>query len=242
MSKLRGFVLDRNVGFDGQPVVSIATLETSNRKTGDMIQVWILKENENPLEALKSGNDVTICGDCKHRDGSCYVNVGQAPSQVWKSYQRGIYPELFELSEQDKEGLKGRKVRFGAYGDPVLIHKERINALRSLTGGSFTGFTGYTHAWNNPKYHDYKDLFVASVDSKAEYFQAKGKLWKTFRVRKESDALEKYEFSCPASAEAGARKKCFDCMACSGVRKGRGTPSIIAHGTQVKVMKFENRI
>jgi hypothetical protein len=226
--KMRGFILDKNIGFDGQPVVSIATVKTSNRKTGNLLQVWILKENENPLEALKTGNDVSICGDCKHRNSSCYVNVGQAPAQVWKSYKRGIYKDFSELTEKDKNSLIGRKIRFGAYGDPVLIRVKQIKALLAITKKSFTG---YTHAWNNPVFQDYKAFFMASVDSKKEYLEALKKNWRTFRVRKESEALEKNEFACPASVEAGKRKTCLQCMACSGTRKGKGTPAIVAHGS-----------
>ena len=232
---MRGFILDKNVGFDGQRVVSIATLKTSNKKTGNMVQVWILREDQNPLEALQSGADVSICGDCKHRAGSCYVNVGQAPASVWKAYQRGVYKDFSQLTEKDKNALAGRKIRFGAYGDPVLIKIKKIRALLALTKNSFTG---YTHAWDNPLFQDYKAFFVASVDSKKEYLKAIGKAWKTFRVRKESEALEKHEFVCPASAEAGKRKTCFECMACSGTRKGRGTPAIVAHGSSAN--KFQN--
>ena len=232
---MKGFILDKNVGFDGRQVVSIATLKTSNTKTGDMVQVWILREDQSPLQALKTGADVSICGDCKHRAGSCYVNVGQAPASVWKAYQRGIYKDFSQLTEKDKNALAGRKIRFGAYGDPVLIKIKKIRALLALTKNSFTG---YTHAWDNPLFQDYRAFFMASVDSKKEYLKAKNKLWKTFRVRQEFESLEKNEFSCPASVEAGKRKTCFECMACSGTRKGRGTPAIIVHGSTAN--KFLN--
>ena len=225
---MKGFILDKNVGFDGQQVVSIATLKTSNTKTGNLIQVWILKEDQNPLEALKLGADVSVCGDCKHRNGTCYVQVGQAPASVWKAYKRGIYKDFSELTEKDKTVLVGRKVRFGSYGDPVLIRIKKIRALLALTKNLFTG---YTHAWDNPLFQDYKEFFVASVDSKTEYFEASKKNWRTFRVRRESESLEKNEFVCPASVEAGKRKTCFECMACSGTRNGRGTPAIVVHGS-----------
>ena len=232
---MKGFILDKNVGFDGQQVVSIATLKTSNTKTGDMVQVWILREDQNPLEALKSGADVSICGDCKHRAGSCYVNVGQAPASVWKAYKRGVYKDFSRLTEKDKSALFNRKVRFGAYGDPVLIRIKRIQALLALTKSSFTG---YTHAWDNFLFQDYKAFFMASVDSKNEYKKALGKAWKTCRVRSESEALEKNEFVCPASSEAGKKRTCFDCMACSAFKKGKGSPAIIVHGSTAN--KFQN--
>ena len=37
---------------DGKPIVAIATPSTENRKTGDMIQTWILRRNIDPVRAL----------------------------------------------------------------------------------------------------------------------------------------------------------------------------------------------
>jgi len=38
-------------------IVVIATLESENRKTGNMIQIWILCANESPVTAVKTGHD-----------------------------------------------------------------------------------------------------------------------------------------------------------------------------------------
>lgn len=70
---------------DDKPIVGIITRFSSNRKTGAMDQLWILREDINPLTAVKKGGDVSVCGDCKHRPslgGACYVKVFQAPNQV----------------------------------------------------------------------------------------------------------------------------------------------------------------
>ena len=103
MHKHNGYILQRGVSpIDGKPFVVIMTMSTSNRKTGDMIQVWILRDDVNPVAAVATGDDITICGDCPHRkqsDGtrSCYVNVGQAPNSIWKAYKRGSYGKLSDL-------------------------------------------------------------------------------------------------------------------------------------------------
>ena len=48
----KGYVLHEGPSpFDGQPIVSIATLHSSNRKTGDMVQTWILPRDLHPLDA-----------------------------------------------------------------------------------------------------------------------------------------------------------------------------------------------
>ena len=64
----RGFVMYQGPSvLDGQPIVVVATMSTSNIKTGQMIQTWILRDNINPVEASKAGDDSSICGNCPHR-------------------------------------------------------------------------------------------------------------------------------------------------------------------------------
>ncbi len=49
----------------GRAYVVIATLETANRKTGDMIQIWFLLRDTHPVEAVQTGVDGwTICQGC----------------------------------------------------------------------------------------------------------------------------------------------------------------------------------
>ena len=92
----RGFIMYQGQSMlDGAPIVVIATMSTSNVKTGQMVQTWILRADINPVEASQTGDDSSICGNCVHRHynkGACYVNIGQAPNAVYKGYQRGIYP------------------------------------------------------------------------------------------------------------------------------------------------------
>src|SRR6185436_15195318 len=82
---------------DKQPIVVIAiglNDPSTNSKTGGMIQVYILRSDVSPLEALRTGKDVSICGACvlrpKSFDGtkwkgrSCYVRVDTGPTVIWK--------------------------------------------------------------------------------------------------------------------------------------------------------------
>lgn len=63
-----GYVLyDGPSELDGQPIIAIATLHSGNVKTADMIQTWILLKYMSPQEALDTGADFAICGDCRHR-------------------------------------------------------------------------------------------------------------------------------------------------------------------------------
>jgi len=53
---MKGFILQRGLSpIDNNPFVVIMTMKTTNRKTGDMIQVWILREDVNPVEAIATG-------------------------------------------------------------------------------------------------------------------------------------------------------------------------------------------
>ena len=49
---------------DGQPIVAIAMYSKANTKTGPVVQTYILVDGMPPLEASKTGADVSICGDC----------------------------------------------------------------------------------------------------------------------------------------------------------------------------------
>ena len=125
----RGFIMYQGPSvLDGQPIVVVATMSTSNVKTGQMIQTWILRSDINPVEASKTGDDSSICGNCVHRHhkgptgkggGACYVNIGQAPNAVYKGYKRGIYP-VFSFDDH-AQYFSHRKIRLGAYGDPAAV-------------------------------------------------------------------------------------------------------------------------
>jgi hypothetical protein len=52
---------------DGQEIVVLASgfvRESLNTKTGDMLQVYILRADISPLKASQTGDDVSICGEC----------------------------------------------------------------------------------------------------------------------------------------------------------------------------------
>ena len=90
-TKVRGYVLH-----EGDDFFVVATMQTTNRKTGDMVQIWILLRDVSPVEGVKTGLDAeTVCIGCIFANGNgCYVNVGQAPLAVWKGYHANIYPYL----------------------------------------------------------------------------------------------------------------------------------------------------
>jgi len=222
---------------DGEPVVVIATKITgasANVKTGAMVQTFILRADVAPLDALKSGADKSVCGDCQFRPangGGCYVNVGQAPRSVYVAYTKGRYarpgvdydrsilPELFADT----------LFRLGSYGDPaacpVSIWDQCTTKVRAKNG--------YTHQWR--RFPSFKRHCMASCDDPADFTEATGKGWRTFRVRLASEPIHPKEISCPASHEAGQKTTCAACRACGGTSaKAKVNIAIIAHGSTAK--------
>jgi hypothetical protein len=220
---------------DGSPIVVIATVTKSdNPKTGNVIQTWILRSDISPTDAVKTGQDSSICGDCPHRGSetrkrSCYVVVHQAPQSVWHAYRRGRYPRAAD-SDAIAALAAGRTVRLGSYGDPAAAPFEVCRALVSRAAGH----VGYTHQWRtcDPAY---ASLLMASADKPADRVAANLKGYRTFRVRSPEQPLDRHEVVCPASAEAGFRTTCAACRACGGhAAKARVDIAILAHGPRAK--------
>jgi hypothetical protein len=217
---------------DGAPIVVIAiglASGSTNRKTGSMLQTYILRSDMEPTLAVKSGADAAICGNCRHRGApgepvgrTCYVNVGQGPLGVYRAFKRGVYPTAIDLVAIGN----GRMVRLGTYGDPAAVPV----GVWTLLTKSAQGRTGYTHQWRTA--HGLRALCMASVDTMHEAEEARASGWRYFRVAMPTDlARLPMESICPASKEAGYKLKCETCLACSGAVNGRkGSIVIQAHG------------
>ena len=201
---------------DNEPIVVIATYSNRNKKTGHVVQTYILRSDINPLEASKTGQDFSICGNCPMRGEvttdpkrkiakgrKCYVNLGQGVLIVFKSYKRGVY------SEGDPRTMgRGRFVRVGTYGDPAAVPSEVWDELLA----ECETWTAYTHQkpWR-------PDIAMQSADSydEAKAHWAEGR--RTFRVIIDLGDIDKSkETLCPASKEAGRRVQCTACKLCKG--------------------------
>lgn len=216
---------------DGAPIVVVVTTnESKNGKTGAMVQTWILRADVHPMDALASGADASICGDCEHRPilaretgaARCYVNVSRAPASVWRAYRRGRYQRapLHVIAR----AIAGRVLRIGTYGDPAAAP---LRVWRSLTV-YVAGWTGYSHQWR--KLDAEWSLYVmASADSPADRAQANARGFRTFRVSTDPTDRDR-EAVCPASAEGGRRTTCTDCRLCSGRQAQARDIVILDHG------------
>jgi len=205
---------------DGKPIVAIATWSNRNTKTGAVVQTYILRSDINPLEASKTGEDFSICGDCTMRGEvnddpkrkqakgrRCYVNLGQGVLIVYKSFLRGVYAMANTKAGRNTLG-RARFVRVGTYGDPAAVP---AFIWEQLLAEADT-FTAYSHqsGWR-------PDIAMQSADNKAEALDHWKAGRRTFRVIADLAELDKAnEALCPASKEAGRRVQCTACKLCKG--------------------------
>lgn len=219
--KVRGLILHRGISpGTGDPYVVIATLESANEKTGNMVTVWIVRDDASPTDAKQRGEDHATCLDCPlHLFGGCYVVVQNAPRAIWECYKAGGYEEYHPAKH---DGLIfNRTVRWGGYGEPVLVP---VEIVRRWSVALADGWTGYTHQWRRREFQGYRSYFMASCHSvrQAELAQEMG--WRSFRDTADLDAepVIRGEFLCPASYEAGQRLTCDECCACDGADRPVG--------------------
>lgn len=225
MKKPTGYILyEGKSQIDGEPIVAIVTIKSSNVKTGNMASMWILRSDMKPTEASKEGKDESICGGCPHRHslgGSCYVTLFQAPLQVYKSYKKGNYPKANDINQ-----FKDLSIRFGAYGDPFALPMYLLNQLKAVS----KNHTSYTHQWRQGD-EVLKNVSMASTDSIAETKQAHSEGWRTFRVTNDINTILDNEIVCPNTTKGIS---CVDCGLCSGNTIGAKSIVIEVHGSKKK--------
>jgi len=212
---------------DGTPIMLVGhrlTAPSENGKTGDMLQVSILRVDRDPIAAWSAGLDGAVCPvDCEHRSvvrggkGTCYVNKARL-SSAWRAARSaldagrvGWIPGTFA----------GVRVRAGMEGDPAAAPIEVWRALLSEA----RGHTGYTAAWRTLDAAAWAPLFMASVASPADYLRARSKGWRPFAASASTADDRAFEAAgasgCEADRDVGALQ-CVACIACNGAARNPG--------------------
>jgi hypothetical protein len=232
----KGYILFEGASLiDGAPIAVIATMASNNSKTGlsgkrNMVQTWVIRTDIAPHDAVKTGQDVSVCGDCQHKpteDDTCYVTVFQAPLAVYKGYKKGIYSRDIEKFYSE---IENRSVRFGAYGDPAAAPTELWRDIASKC----KGITGYTHQWERAGFDiELLDYVMASVDNPEQAARVGSRY---FRVKTPDSPVLAGEVECLSDSKG---LKCSDCLVCDGGDKGKSI-YITAHGA--KANKFNDVI
>lgn len=121
-----GYVLfEGPSAIDGAPVVVIAIVKSTNVKTGNMIQTYILRADMSPLEAAGQGLDYSICGDCPHRG---------IPGSIVRALRARIKAELAALRGRIKAAPKTD--RPGLRAELAALRADRMAELSALVGRS----------------------------------------------------------------------------------------------------------
>lgn len=237
MSKPSGYVVYEGPSLiDGAPIVCVVTVKSRNRKTGPMVQSWILRSDMSPIDANRLGADYSICGNCPHRgvaapdkasgmarNRSCYVTLPQAPTVIWKAYRRGIYPVARGHAAIAEIGA-GKMVRLGAYGDMAAVPSYVTESLLSASAGH----TAYSHQSGVAGSAFDGARFMVSADDESAARAAWAQGWRTFRVLRDGEApVAGREIDCPSSRGV----HCKDCGLCKGAHPTAKSITIPAHGS-----------
>jgi hypothetical protein len=225
---------------DGAPIAVIATFKSGNKKTGPMVQTWVIRTDLNPVLAINTGADESVCGNCPLRgkikfrfrsagnhlsisggmasvnvDRGCYVRPDQAPLAVYWAFLRGKYP-IYNPADHDRYFV-GRKVRLGSYGEILAAPLPAIVPILRVV----RGWTGYSHQWDKPEFQAWVSILHASVHTHDEYDRARTMGWKCFIT---AEALPTGCSWCNSP-----KLTCEQCGACKGA-KGR-SKAIKPHGS-----------
>jgi hypothetical protein len=196
-------------------LVFTALSGSSNRKTGDMIQTYLLDRETLTTEPKVFG---AKCFDCPMVD-KCYVSrdkmsvrkaLARLLGEERTSYAHATLAQVLPL-------LNGRKVRLGTYGDPSALPLSDLKAIVN----SAQGHTGYTHFWREID-TDYSAYLMASVEDSSAELLAQGLGYRTFRVITKETQERNVSSVAVECLNSSAGLTCADCLLCSGTEgKGR---------------------
>ena len=198
---------------NGKPIVAILTNINNpsvNTKTGDMAQLTAMPKAIKPSDAVKTGEDDSVCGDCIRRPINaiqtgvkrCYLNY-RAPNSIHRAYERGSY-NTGTVTQLNKP------LRLGMWGDPAAIPYDIVKGLADST----SKHTGYTHRWR--EFPEFNSICMASVDTEAQRLEANALGFRTYRVRDVGAPLMDGEIACPES-DKSRNIQCADCGLCAGM-------------------------
>ncbi len=190
---------------DDTPIALILTDGSSNKKTGTMLQSWIIPQHGNILD---KDADIAVCGDCVFREGACYVTKFFAPRNIQKTYQAGNYEKL------RPHRIRHEILRIGSWGDPAALPAHIWQQLLRRT--SLQGrHTGYTHQWRTCD-PIFATFCMASVETEADMHLAHSMGYKTFRVKLPDEPKLPTEAICLNTTTGMSCKQCLLCNAASG--------------------------
>lgn len=221
--------------FDGASILLAAhrvNAPSQNGKTGDMVQVSIMRADASPIDAWRAGADGAVCPEaCAHRSrprggsGTCYVNKARLTASHAAALREiaagrvGFPPGLFA----------GAQVRLGMEGDPAAVP---LRVLARVLAGA-RRHTAYTAAWRTLDAAAWSPLVMASCDTPAAAADASAAGWRVFAASASAADDGAYQSAgmrpCPSDTVG---LTCERCGGCDGTARGARRPSFFVrmHG------------
>ena len=142
----------------------------------------------------------------------CYVKTDKlAVRRALKRLINGLSTSYqFSTLDQVLKLIRGRKLRFGTYGDPSALPLQDVAKITSV----LTSWTGYTHYWKSID-QGYSRYYMASVESLEGELLATSLGYRFFRVLlKKDEVLESMNsIECPNTTRGIT---CAQCGLCKG--------------------------
>ena len=187
----------------------------------DIAEILPAKQRAQLIKRIKTAQDKGQ--DTINIERACYVIVSQAPTIIYKAYQRGLYREA--TPDEAAQYVRGRALRIGAYGDSAALP---IGVVAPIAGAADT-VTNYTHSgcYDMTRAKQLAQFTMLSADNLK---QAK-RYWKTgartFRVSSDWELVDGVrrvndiapdESQCPKTISK--RVTCETCGVCDGLKRG----------------------
>ncbi len=209
---------------NGAPIMGYIAGEhnpSSNTKTGPALQVGVMLRGVHPWEAVSTGDDLAICGDCPLRpsnhkaaklrgeavaDNACYVNTGFKNAQRMSIERSEVKPKTVQAFIEEHAFI-----RFGEYGNLSSLPREVLEPM--LKGAK--KWAMYEHEWRRPENQWLREYAMASVHSLEEKAEANALGWRTYRTVSKDDPLPGRtttgEIWCPNYTHGTTCNKCGLC-------------------------------
>ena len=201
--------------FNGKAFIELVKMYGNKKTGGGAIEVGYF-----PVDWSDKS---TVCFDCKHLNGACYVDERGIAAQH-RSFTNGKN----YVADVKLRHFKNRFVRVGQWGDPAVVGFERVKKIAGIA----VGVVGYTHQWLTCDQR-LKGLLQASVDTVDEMLEANRMGWKTFRVKLPEDPVYFGELVCPNQLDKDVQ--CISCGICDGQK---ANVVIDVHGLTHKQNKY----
>jgi hypothetical protein len=212
---------------------------STNRKTGPMIQTWILPVGEFP--SVRTAAAYRVCGDCE-MESACYVNRITL-SGFYQRFNQLPRVDFMQLSARERDRLLGSAaIRLGAFGNPSAMPLELAEAL--IEGRNHTSYDAMWRtidpAWAR--------VSMASCSSAEDAIEAWSRGWRVFLTLPDDTKQARAEIVKVKAAGAtglmcrfySSELQCYACRDCSGQVKEHRASVILnpLHGPRTRRVAY----